>query len=127
MIFTPQHDNFKVYCVELRYTLQARCWIPGAHVVFLPNTVRKLVSMRITTKGQVAIPQDVRERAGLMPGTDVAFEIEAGVVRLVKTTPGGGRPSRGQKLVEGLRGRGDFKMSTDEIVALMRGPSADKG
>ena len=34
---------------------------------------------------------------------------------------------RGQKLVESLRGRGEFKMSTNEIVALMRGPSADEG
>ena len=83
--------------------------------------------MRITSKGQVTIPQDVRERAGLMPGTDVAFEIEGGVVRLVKAPSGGGRQTRGQKLVEGLLGQGDFKMSTDEIVALMRGPRADEG
>jgi hypothetical protein len=62
-----------------------------------------------------------------MPGTDVQFEIEAGVVRLVKATRAGARKTRGQKLVEGLRGRGDFKMSTDEIVALMRGPAADEG
>jgi AbrB family looped-hinge helix DNA binding protein len=83
--------------------------------------------MRITTKGQVTIPQDVRERAGLMPGTDVEFEIEAGGVRLVKATRGGRRQTRGQKLVECLRGHGDFKMSTDEIVALMRGPAAEEG
>jgi len=84
--------------------------------------------MRITSKGQVTIPQAVRERAGLMPGTDVAFELEAGVVRLVKSAPGGGpRRTRGQKLVESLRGGGDFRMTTDEIVALMRGPSADDG
>jgi AbrB family looped-hinge helix DNA binding protein len=83
--------------------------------------------MRITTKGQVTIPQDVRERAGLMPGTDVAFEIDGGVVRLVKVTPDGGRRTRGQKLVERLRGGGDFRMSTDEVMALMRGPSADEG
>ena len=83
--------------------------------------------MRITTKGQVTIPQDVRERAGLMPGTDVEFEIEAGVVRLVKAAKSGGRPTRGQKLVESLRGHGDFKMTTDEVVAWMRGPVADEG
>jgi AbrB family looped-hinge helix DNA binding protein len=81
--------------------------------------------MRITSKGQVTIPQDIRERAGLMPGTDVVFEIEDGVVRLVKATAGAGRKTRGQKLVEGLRGRGDFKMTTDEVLALMRGPPAD--
>ena len=83
--------------------------------------------MRITAKGQVTIPQDVRERAGLMPGTDVDFEIEAGVVRLVKAASGGGRRTRGQRLVESLRGRGDFGTTTDEIVALMRGPSAEEG
>ena len=77
--------------------------------------------MRITAKGQVTIPQDVRERAGLMPGTDVAFEIKAGVVRLVKTTRAGPRKTRGQKLVDRLRGGGDFKMTTDEIMALTRG------
>lgn len=88
---------------------------------------KKGATMRITAKGQVTIPQEVRERAGLMPGTDVEFEIEAGVVRLVKARAGGRRRTRGQKLVESLRGRGDFKMTTDEIVALMRGPSADEG
>ncbi len=83
--------------------------------------------MRISAKGQVTIPQFVRESAGLMPGTDVAFEIEAGVVRLVKVAKGSGRGTRGQKLVERLRGRGDFKMTTDEIVSLMRGPPANAG
>jgi AbrB family looped-hinge helix DNA binding protein len=82
--------------------------------------------MRITAKGQVTIPQDLREQAGLMPGTDVEFKLVAGGVRLVKTKPGPRRKTRGQKLVARLRGKGDFKMTTDEIVALMRGPSADQ-
>ena len=81
--------------------------------------------MRITSKGQVTIPQTVRERAGLMPGTDVEFEVENGVVRLVKTTGRRPRPTRGEKIVERLRGAGEFKMTTDEILALMRGPPAD--
>ena len=82
--------------------------------------------MRITDKGQVTIPQDVRERAGLMPGTDVEFTLEDGVVRLVKARSGPGRKSRGQKLVDRLRGKGEFKMTTDEVLALMRGPAADE-
>ncbi|MSO72063.1 MAG: AbrB/MazE/SpoVT family DNA-binding domain-containing protein [Rhodospirillaceae bacterium] len=80
--------------------------------------------MRITAKGQVTIPQDLRERAGLMPGTDVEFKLVAGGVRLVKAKPGR-RQTRGQKLVAGLRGKGEFKMTMDEILAAMRGPSAD--
>jgi AbrB family looped-hinge helix DNA binding protein len=84
--------------------------------------------MRITSKGQVTIPQDVRERAGLMPGTDVEFKVGAGgVVRLVKTKAGGRKKTRGQELVARLRGRGDFGMSTDDVVALMRGAAADEG
>ena len=83
--------------------------------------------MRITSKGQVTIPQEVRERAGLMPGTDVAFEMDAGVVRLVRAVGGSGHKTRGETLVAGLRGAGDFSMSTDEVIALMRGPPADRG
>ena len=81
--------------------------------------------MRITAKGQVTIPQALRERAGLMPGTDVEFKLDAGGVRLVKTASGARRKTRGQKLVGRLRGKGAFKMTTDEILALMRGPPAD--
>jgi AbrB family looped-hinge helix DNA binding protein len=82
--------------------------------------------MRITSKGQVTIPQDVRERAGLMPGTDVEFRVEAnGAVRLVKSAKPSAKRTRGQSLVERLRGKGKFGMSTDEVIALVRGPSAD--
>jgi len=83
--------------------------------------------MRITAKGQVTIPQDLRELAGFMPGTDVEFQIEAGVVRLVKASNGAKSATRGQKLVQHMRGKGDFKMTTDEVTALMRGPAADEG
>ena len=61
--------------------------------------------MRITAKGQVTIPRDTRERAGLVPGADVEFEIRAGVVRLVKTIRGRRRKTRGQKLADRLRRR----------------------
>lgn len=81
--------------------------------------------MRISAKGQVTIPKDVRERAGLLPGTDVAFEIDGGTVCLVKAGRDGVRRIRGQALVDGLRGCGDFGRSTDEIMMLMRGPPAD--
>ncbi len=81
--------------------------------------------MRITAKGQVTIPQVVRERAGLMPGTDVEFQWDGGGVRLVKAGTNPRRQTRGQRLVARLRGKGDFRTSTDEIVALMRGPAAD--
>ena len=39
--------------------------------------------MRMTTKGQVTIPQHIREAAGCRPGTELEFGIDdAGVVRV---------------------------------------------
>lgn len=75
--------------------------------------------MRITSKGQVTIPADIRERAGLLPQTEVEFEFEDGVVRIVRATARKG-DGRGARLVAHLRGRGDVAMSTDAIIALTR-------
>ncbi len=77
--------------------------------------------MRITSKGQVTIPQAVREQAGLLPFTEVEFVVERGGVRIVKA-PSTRRPSRGAAAVERLRrSGGHVSMSTDEIMALTRG------
>ena len=77
--------------------------------------------MRITSKGQVTIPQEVREEAGLLPNTEVDFVIEADGVRIVKVHSGR-RPSRGARAVALLRrGGGHISMTTDEIMALTRG------
>ena len=72
--------------------------------------------MKITAKGQVTIPQRIRERFGLLPHTDVEFEVRDDVVVLRKVEAG----RRGCRIVEHLRGRGDVRMSTDEILALTR-------
>jgi AbrB family looped-hinge helix DNA binding protein len=76
--------------------------------------------MRITSKGQVTIPQAVREQAGLLPETEVEFVVEDGAVRIVKATSPR-RPSRGAHAVGRLRGAGRVSMSTEEIMALTRG------
>lgn len=75
--------------------------------------------MRITSKGQVTIPADIRERAGLLPHTEVTFEMDGEVVRIVRVADHRGQ-GRGARLVAHLRGRGDVAMSTDEIMALTR-------
>ena len=78
--------------------------------------------MRITSKGQVTIPARIREEAGFLPDTEVEFIAAGrGEVRLVKATKKTTRKSRGQLLVEHMRGKGTGKMTTDEIMALMRG------
>ena len=40
--------------------------------------------MRVTTKGQVTIPQHIREKLGITPATEVDFVEENGRVFLVK-------------------------------------------
>jgi AbrB family looped-hinge helix DNA binding protein len=75
--------------------------------------------VRITSKGQVTIPADIRERAGLLPHTEVDFEFDGKVVRIVRTDARSS-PGRGARLVAHLRGRGDIAMSTDAIMALTR-------
>jgi len=74
--------------------------------------------MRITSKGQVTIPVDIRERAGLLPHTEVEFEFDGKAVRIVRAKARGGR---GARVAAHLRGRGDVAMSTEEIMALTRG------
>jgi AbrB family looped-hinge helix DNA binding protein len=74
--------------------------------------------MRITAKGQVTIPIEIRQRLGLLPDTEVEFEVVGGAVRIRRAARGS---SRGHALVARLRGRATTKMSTDEIMALTRG------
>ena len=67
---------------------------------------RKEEPVRITSKGRVTIPVDIREKAGLMPNTDVDFEFDGHVVRLVPSRVPV-RMSRGARAVAWLRGTGD--------------------
>ncbi len=74
--------------------------------------------MRITTKGQVTIPQEIRELFGLLPHTEVRFQVDGDRVYLEREP---GRSARGDDLVRHLTGRATVKMTTDEILALTRG------
>jgi len=75
--------------------------------------------MRITTKGQVTIPVEIRERLGLLPHTEVVFEVEGNVAKIRRAKPK--EQSRGRRLIEHLKGRATAGLSTDEIMALTRG------
>jgi AbrB family looped-hinge helix DNA binding protein len=78
--------------------------------------------MRITSKGQVTIPVDIREAAGLVPDTEVEFVHEGGgQVRLFRVAPKTCRKSRGEKLVEHMRGKATRTLTTEQIMALTRG------
>ncbi len=77
--------------------------------------------MRVTTKGQVTIPIEVREILGIVPGTEVDFVIKGTSATLVKAKRKSGKRSRGEEIVAHLKGRGSGTMTTDEIMRLMRG------
>ena len=74
--------------------------------------------MRITSKGQITIPQQVRRELGLEPGDEVEIVVREGVATIVPTQ---GPSGRGRRIVDALLGRGDVELSTDEIMALTRG------
>jgi AbrB family looped-hinge helix DNA binding protein len=77
--------------------------------------------MQITSKGQVTIPQDIRNRLGLLPHTEVEFEVAGDHARIRKARHSSSVGMRGQSALKALRGTADARMSTDEIMALTRG------
>ena len=76
--------------------------------------------MRITSKGQVTIPREIRECGGFLPGTDVSLAMDAdGTVRL-KRVDAVSRPALAQAVTR-LRGSAERRLSTEQIMALTRG------
>lgn len=73
--------------------------------------------MRVTTKGQVTIPQHVRTRLGIRPGSEVRFTLKGDVAVMEKVAA----KDRGRAIVEHMRGRATTGMTTDEIMRLTRG------
>ena len=70
--------------------------------------------MRVTQKGQVTIPLEVRRALGIHPGSDVQFEVDAQGARLLVDR------ERAAGEIARMRGAGDVELTTDEILALTR-------
>ena len=77
--------------------------------------------MQITSKGQVTIPLEIRNRLGLLPHTKVEFELAGDHARIRKVRRPPAESLRARLTLEVLRGTADTRMSTDEILALTRG------
>lgn len=75
--------------------------------------------MRLTSKGQVTIPQRLRERYGLEPHGEVTFEAADGGV-LIKPAAGP-RLHRLRSALRKVRGSADAGLTTDAIMQLTRG------
>jgi len=73
---------------------------------------------RISSKGQITVPVEVREKLGLKPGTPVVFELREGGAMLKK----GAGAVHPVDLVYGIaRGLGP----TDPWIEAMRGPGPE--
>jgi antitoxin PrlF len=75
------------------------------------------MTAKVTSKGQVTLPKAVRDLLGIGPGSVIDFErAPDGRIMLVKVDA-----TRQPNRFEKLRGRAGKGLSTDEIMALMRG------
>ncbi|MCO6185068.1 AbrB/MazE/SpoVT family DNA-binding domain-containing protein [Rhizobium sp. L1K21] len=81
--------------------------------------------MRVTSKGQVTIPRDLRELAGIKPNSEVIFSIENGKLVLApKDNPNS--PLERQRLdrltaaLDRLENTGDQAINADELMAMTR-------
>jgi AbrB family looped-hinge helix DNA binding protein len=70
--------------------------------------------VRVTQKGQVTIPLEVRRALGIRPGSEVGFQLDGQGARLVVDR------DRVAREIEQMRGAGDVDLTTDEILALTR-------
>lgn len=81
--------------------------------------------MRVTSKGQVTIPRDLRELVGIKPNSEVIFGLEGGVITLTPkhgTTADADRArlDRFIATLEELGGTGDQSIDADELMRITR-------
>jgi AbrB family looped-hinge helix DNA binding protein len=77
--------------------------------------------VKITSKGQVTIPKEIRDEFGLLPGTEVEFVSNEGEIRVQRVE---GSRNRGREIVEHLQrpgAGGDIRLTTEEIMRMTRG------
>ena len=84
----------------------------------------KSKNMKITSKGQVTIPERLRRQYGFLPNTDIDFVVGKEGLVLKKGRPGITGKSRGEMMVELLSGSGTSeysKWTTKKLMKLLRG------
>jgi AbrB family looped-hinge helix DNA binding protein len=81
--------------------------------------------MRVTSKGQVTIPRDLRELIGIGPNSEVVFTVEDG--RLMLTPKNGTEALQEKKRLDGLiqtlrqlEGTGDPDLDADALMQMTR-------
>lgn len=73
--------------------------------------------MKLNSKGQVTIPADLRHSHGFVEGDEVEVVADGATLRIVHAEP---NATRGQRLVQRMRGQATTKQTTDELMKLLR-------
>ena len=73
--------------------------------------------MKVTVKGQITIPQALRERFGLHPGTEVGFVVDADALRIHPRKRGSRAATVFDAWLVKATGSARTKLTTDQIMA----------
>ena len=78
--------------------------------------------MRVSTKGQVTIPIDIRDKLGLFPHTEIIMQARGNKLVLEKKANhhSTNKETRGDIIISRMSGKGSVAMTTDEIMKLTR-------
>ena len=77
--------------------------------------------MTITVKGQITIPQSLRERFGLHPGAEVEFVADPDGLRILPLRRGRRKAAPADAWLAKATGSATTQLSTDQILAITRG------
>jgi antitoxin PrlF len=77
--------------------------------------------MTVTVKGQITIPQALRERFGLQPGTEVEFVAGADGLQVKPRKRSHRKATAFDAWLAKAAGSATTKRSTDQIMAVTRG------
>ena len=75
-------------------------------------------SVKLNSKGQVTIPAELRRSHGFVEGDEVEVIADGATLRIVHA---GREASRGERVVDRMRGRATTTSTTDELMELLRG------
>ncbi|HET7276320.1 MAG TPA: AbrB/MazE/SpoVT family DNA-binding domain-containing protein [Longimicrobiaceae bacterium] len=70
--------------------------------------------MKVSERGQVTIPLEMRERFGFLPDTEVEFVATDGALQIRK------KANRTRSAIAEIYGRRRFSASTDDLMKLLR-------
>ena len=81
--------------------------------------------MRVTSKGQVTIPRDLRDLAGIEPGSEVVFAMDDGRITITSKHAWNGSPDRARlqavlAALDRLEGTGNQALDAEAVMKLTR-------